>query len=267
MTRPDTDDHGFAAWLKDRKVEIGGPGGHLALTGTYEEPKELTIAGVPGVWSAVPQGLSVVTEASDQLIVNGLIVSGSILLRAEDLADVTISAPGVILKTYMRDRRPVVRTYESAASRRAAFDDIDRFAYDSRWRVAARLDEFPEAKVSLIPYQRDGLVREHEVIGRLLFRLEDRELSVLAFGGHELPWFVFSDETTGRTTYPSGRFLDVEDINGLIIDFNRAYLPPCAFSDHYNCPLPPAENRLTVTVAAGERSARWRDDEGVSHGE
>jgi uncharacterized protein len=72
----------------------------------------------------------------------------------------------------------------------------------------------------------------------------------------------FKDESTGNTTYAAGRYLDFKsgDIqNGkLVIDFNKAYNPYCAFTDGYNCPIPPRENTLKMNVAAGEKKYRGK---------
>ena len=64
----------------------------------------------------------------------------------------------------------------------------------------------------------------------------------------------FRDETSGRQTYELGRYLDIEPFEEgrHLVDFNRAYNPACAYSPHYNCPVPPSENRLLVAIKAGE---------------
>jgi uncharacterized protein (DUF1684 family) len=261
MTKTVADD---ADWLRRREMEVAGPRGHVALTGTYELVGVLELPGAPGVWSAVPEGVSVAAPATSGLRVDGVLVDGVAVVPTDRLAEAEIVAAGVVVTIFRRGGQPVLRTYESAAPRRAHYDGIERFAHEQRWRVPAHLVRFGEPETALIPYQRDGVVRSHEVIGRLAFELEGRLFSVVAFGGHELPWFVFADETAGRSTYRPGRFLDVEDGGDdeqLIVDFNRAYLPPCAFSDHYNCPLPPDENRLAAAIEAGERFVRWRDDD------
>ena len=69
-------------------------------------------------------------------------------------------------------------------------------------------------------------------------------------------WFLFADKTSGRETYGAGRFLYSEgmpDDGKLVVDFNKAYNPPCAFNDYSTCPLPPHQNRLKVAVRAGEK--------------
>jgi len=68
-------------------------------------------------------------------------------------------------------------------------------------------------------------------------------------------FIVFADPTNGGTTYPAGRFLRTPPVEGnrVLLDFNRAYNPPCAFTPYATCPLPPAENRLSIPVEAGEQ--------------
>ena len=73
----------------------------------------------------------------------------------------------------------------------------------------------------------------------------------------------FRDATTGHGSYVVGRYATVErDGDAAIVDFNRAYNPSCALSPHYNCPIPPAENRLDVPIAAGERTPLIRGGHG-----
>jgi uncharacterized protein (DUF1684 family) len=74
-------------------------------------------------------------------------------------------------------------------------------------------------------------------------------------------FFIFRDGTTGKSTYPAGRFLytDVAKNGKVTIDFNRAYNPPCAFTPYATCPLPIPQNRLKVAIEAGERTYHLSD--------
>ena len=71
-------------------------------------------------------------------------------------------------------------------------------------------------------------------------------------------FFIFRDQTAGKTTYGAGRFLYADPpVDGkVVIDFNRAYSPPCAFTAYATCPLPPQQNRLTTPIEAGEKKYR-----------
>ena len=103
-----------------------------------------------------------------------------------------------------------------------------------------------------------GQTTAQKSAGRLLFNIDNKEytLDVIDEGGPNL-FIVFADETAGKTTYGAGRFIDIPkpDANGNTeIDFNKAYNPPCAFTAFATCPLPPAQNRLKVSITAGEKN-------------
>jgi len=95
--------------------------------------------------------------------------------------------------------------------------------------------------------------------GFLDFELHGQRLSLTGFRLGRTPqgslFVPFTDATSGRETYASGRYLDLElgPDGSVVLDFNLAYHPYCAYSDGYSCPLAPAENRLPVPILAGER--------------
>ncbi len=105
----------------------------------------------------------------------------------------------------------------------------------------------------------DGRIRTAFRVATLPFRLDGQDLRLHAYrfaGSAEGSLFVpFQDATSGTETYGAARYLDieVEDDGAVILDFNMAYHPYCAYNEAYSCPLPPAENRLPVRIEAGER--------------
>jgi len=98
---------------------------------------------------------------------------------------------------------------------------------------------------------------EFTVAGRRL-RLEP----VIEEPGAEELFFIFRDQTAGRETYPAGRFLyaPMPKDGVVVLDFNKAYSPPCAFTAYATCPLPPPQNRLPVRVEAGEKNPHGPPD-------
>jgi len=102
--------------------------------------------------------------------------------------------------------------------------------------------------------------RTAERVGWFTFSVEGRACRVAAIRLLEpgVPedslQILFKDRTNGRESYHIGRYLDLDplDDGGYLVDFNRSYNPACAFSPHYNCPVPPPENRLVVAIRAGE---------------
>lgn len=105
-----------------------------------------------------------------------------------------------------------------------------------------------------------GDVTPTPVPGTAVFKLNGQELRLTALGGDASKGlsFVFNDLTAKTDTYPGGRFLDADPVaNGtVVLDFNRAYSPPCAVTPYATCPLAPKENRLAIAIAAGEKYDR-----------
>jgi uncharacterized protein len=150
-----------------------------------------------------------------------------------------------------------VRLWDADAPAIRAFAGIDTYPYDPAWVLEARYTEVPEARQVPFAHAQDaGFTRDLPVPGDLHLTLAGREYTLSAFDDDGPLLLVFGDPTNGTETYGSGRFLLVERVPGTdraILDFNRAFVPPCGFSEHYNCPLPPPQNRLAVPVPAGEK--------------
>lgn len=98
------------------------------------------------------------------------------------------------------------------------------------------------------------------VAGTVVFKINGQEVRLTDLGGHPSKglFFVFNDLTSKTDTYPGGRFLETDPVvNGtVVIDFNRAYNPPCAVTPYATCPLAPKENRLAVAIPSGEKYDR-----------
>jgi uncharacterized protein (DUF1684 family) len=136
------------------------------------------------------------------------------------------------------------------------FKDIDRFPVDTAWRIQAALQ--PQGQTPTIAITNIlGQTNQQPSPGKLVFSVGNKQYTLDALEEGDELFIIFGDETSGKTTYPSGRFLAVKkpDANGLTtIDFNRAYNPPCAFTSFATCPLPPRQNILPFAVTAGEKN-------------
>ena len=155
---------------------------------------------------------------------------------------------------------------DSAAIR--AFDRIDAFAYDPAWIIEGRFT--PVAADRTVPFEHirdNGGTRDLVVPGDIHVTIEGREVTLAAFDDGGTLLLVFADATNGSETYGPGRFLFVPrdadaagDPGTVVLDFNRAFVPPCGFSAQFNCPLPPASNRFPFRIPAGEKNVVFRDD-------
>ena len=141
-----------------------------------------------------------------------------------------------------------------------SFTGIETFDYDHDWRLEAQFLPFEAPREVEYPTIL-GTTRIEAAPGLLVFQVAGQQFEVIPFERNEgrRLWLVFGDETNGSTTYAGGRFLyiDAPDETGrTVIDFNRAYNPPCAFSDYSTCPQPLRQNQLQIGIAAGEKVYR-----------
>ena len=150
-----------------------------------------------------------------------------------------------------------VKDLNSAAARNYAGPIF--FPLDMSYRVTGTFVPSDGKKTVDVPNVL-GDVTPTPVSGEVHFKLNGQDLTLTALGGEPAKGlsFVLSDLTSKTDTYPGGRFLDTDPVvdGKVVIDFNRAYNPPCAVTPYATCPLAPGENRLAVAIPAGERYDR-----------
>jgi uncharacterized protein (DUF1684 family) len=137
-----------------------------------------------------------------------------------------------------------------------SFKGIERFPVSSKWHIKAKLIQ--PAQDFLMITNVLGQTVSSKNAGKLFFEINGTKytLDVIDESGPNL-FIVFADQTSGKSTYGAGRFIDIPkpDSDGnTVIDFNNAYNPPCAFTAFATCPLPPKQNRLSVKIEAGEKN-------------
>ncbi|MGD8427869.1 MAG: DUF1684 domain-containing protein [Balneolaceae bacterium] len=139
-----------------------------------------------------------------------------------------------------------------------SFHGIDRFPVSLKWRVKATFNRFEEPKTISIPDVM-GEVFQDSLYGTLNFTIDGKQYSLAPLGSPDKDdefFIIVGDKTNGDSTYGGGRFIysPTPDQNGITyIDFNKAYNPPCVFTDFATCPLPPSQNRLPIKITAGEK--------------
>ncbi|MEM6297806.1 MAG: DUF1684 domain-containing protein [Bacteroidota bacterium] len=145
-----------------------------------------------------------------------------------------------------------------SSSQKKEFEGLKYFAPNEDFRFEATLDFEPFRKAeSVILATSTGEQQEVTPKARAKFTKDGVQVSIIlyALAGESDYFLPFRDATTGKTTYPAGRYLEIEKStdNTVILDFNKAYNPYCAYSDKYSCPLPPQENHLPIAIEAGEK--------------
>lgn len=157
-----------------------------------------------------------------------------------------------------RDGRLAVRLRDLAWRHQRRVPPLSFFAYDPAWRIEADWETLSHP-LSIEAPNVAGDLRRIEINQRASFTIMGRQLSLLPMSiADDGVFFVFRDQGSGRDTYGAGRFLKTPPatVDGkIVLDFNFAYSPPCAFTPFATCPLPPAENWLPLAIPAGER--KW----------
>lgn len=145
----------------------------------------------------------------------------------------------------------------------AHFKGLSYFKINPAYRVRARFIRTPDEKKFSMPTST-GSTKVYLKYGELKFGMADQEHTLAVYQSEALSQtekyknyllIPFRDLTSGKETYGGGRYIDfaIPASDQVMLDFNLAYNPSCAFSSRFNCPIPPRENRLNVKIKAGEK--------------
>lgn len=136
------------------------------------------------------------------------------------------------------------------------YEGLNYFPPDINYKITARFIPAENPSIQTLS-TNDGKKKQYLSYGTASFELngQTHSLSILENVEEGELFLAFGDETSAITTYGAGRYLDVTHTGGnsIILDFNKAYNPYCAYNPNYTCPLPPRENLLTVAIEAGEK--------------
>jgi len=150
-----------------------------------------------------------------------------------------------------------VRLKDSANPNIKSFHGIERYPVDPAWRLDATFETYnPQRSISVPTIL--GTISEEPSPGALVFKIHNKIYKLDAIGNLDDDEFfiIFGDETNKDETYESGRYVYVDNPGNdgkTIIDFNKAYNPPCAFTVFATCPFPPEQNILPIEIKAGEK--------------
>jgi len=136
-----------------------------------------------------------------------------------------------------------------------ALDHIPSYPIDPDYVVEAKLIPFDEVKTITVQTPFQDYSQDYECPGELHFRLRGKKLKLLPFSSGDEYFIILSDLTSAMETYGAGRFMYASPDSGgrILLDFNKAYNPPCALTEFAACPMPPKENQLAVKIEAGEK--------------
>lgn len=184
---------------------------------------------------------------------------GTIEMKPDTSGAPTIAEVGPVqFFVIERGDRVGVRVRDREHPALTSFRGLEYFPTDPKWRVEARLEPYtPPKQIPILNIV--GIVEPLPSPGALVFEIDGKEYRldpILEEGSDEL-FVIFADETSGGETYGAGRYLYAQPPGPdgkTILDFNKAYNPPCAFTEFATCPLPPRQNRLLIRLEAGEKA-------------
>ncbi len=261
-------------WRDDRVVAARAPHGPLALTGTHWlADLRGGVPGVPGRWERQDACVVLTAARHDGLEVDGVALDGPVRLCPDTAPKPSlITHGGRLLVLILREGEYAVRIYDPASQTRSVFAGIDAHPFDERWTLPARFTPYEGPRTVSVP-NADGRERGLALAGTVAFTLPSTGAGQPAAGesvtgqpaaGEQTLHVsqaadgslsaVFADASSGRESFRF-RFVSLPapgPDGSTVLDLNRAYLPPCAFADHFICPFPPPGNRLESAVPAGE---------------
>ena len=209
-----------------------------------------------GRFDFTPDGI-VMTVADDlEVTVDGEPVQSILMLDDTTETPVTARMGSMAWVVVHREGKTAIRLRDFEHPGLEALPPIPSFDIDPAWRLEGQLLPFDEPRIMNVGTVIEGLGYNPQSPGVIAFEYGGERYELDAYQSGERLFFVFGDQTSGRETYPAGRFVyaDAPDENGkTILDFNKSYNPPCAFGDFSTCPVASPRNRLAVRIEAGEK--------------
>ncbi len=257
------------AWRQERVAGLKKEDGWLTLIGLYwlhsganrfgSDPLNHIILPAkvpPHAGSLVLEGTTVKLAPwkGVTLLADGKPAKEGMTLRTDAGGKPTVVQLGSIsFYVIQRDDKLGVRIKDKASPLLASFKGLDNYPLSPDWRVVARFEPAKDKKIAIANVL--GQVTDQASPGSVVFDWRGKTYRLDALGDQDGLFLIFGDQTNGKETYGAGRFLETDAPKGgkVVVDFNRAYNPPCAFTAFATCPLPPQQNKLAVKVEAGEK--------------
>jgi uncharacterized protein (DUF1684 family) len=264
MTVTDTEAGTFAEqwadWHRQHEARRADRHGFLAITGLHwltGRPQRFPDA--PGEWWTGPDGVEVRLADGEDLLVDGARVGGEHSFGViPERGGVAAAFGDAVLEVAKRGGSDILRPRHPDNPVLVGYPGTPAYPADPRWVVTGRYLPFDAPRPTTVGAVVEGLQHVYDAPGRVEFEVDGQPLSLTAFNGAAPGslFILFTDETSGVTTYAANRSLPVDPpaADGTVtLDFNRATNLPCAYTRFATCPLPPAENRLPIAVEAGEK--------------
>jgi uncharacterized protein (DUF1684 family) len=238
-------------WLKEGKNTFGSD-----VSNDIVLPKD-KVAPRAGSFSLANGIVNFETPLANTFMVEGRPVTSLQMKSDADDQQTILTLGSVTFQIIKRNDKLGLRVKDKNNPDRMNFAGLENYPADLKWRIDARFEPYNPPKPMPI-LNVLGMESDEPSPGAIVFDVNGKSYRLDAVTEKDEPRFfmIFADDTRGKETYGAGRYLYVDppDASGrVIIDFNKAYSPPCAFTNFATCPLPPKQNILPLAIEAGEK--------------
>lgn len=254
-----TDDEAeWQSWRAERNQDLAEPDGWLSLV-SFEElgPDFAPLQHFPGLWRCVDGVVEATFTADDQVSVEGNGVEGTGRIElAEDESDFSLGHGELVAEVAVRGGRHVVRVRDANAPTLLGFHGVPAFDYDPDWVLVGTFRPYEQTRTMAVETSHVGLVQPIGFGGELTFTAAGRQYTFATMGDATSPeqMFSFHDATNGELTAQwRGLVVDVSNPGKVLVDFNRAFNYPAAFTPFGTCPRPLPGAVIEAPVMAGEK--------------
>jgi uncharacterized protein (DUF1684 family) len=207
---------------------------------------------VPGAWQYDERGTTVALTDGEVLTAeSGELGPGVHVLGEIDDVGLRFGFGDAVAEVANRDSITIVRPRHRGSPNLAAYGGTPCYPPDERWAISGRFEPY------LAPVPTPAGAQDEVAVGEVVFEYAGAEHRLVAWGEEDDSlWILFRDATSGVTTYPANRQLLIDppaSDGGVVLDLNRAYNMPCAYTDFATCPVAPTANTLPFAVEAGEQ--------------
>ena len=240
-------------WLKQGENTFGSAKDNDLIVESESFPQHA------GTFSFVDSTVTFKAKDDVEVLLNGNPIK-EIKLIDDQKKDMTVLQIGSVkFNLIIRDTLYGIRFRDLNSELVKSFKGIERFPIDESWKLNATFEEYNPPKEIAVPNVL-GQISKEKSPGAVVFEREGKTYRIDAVDeGDGNLFLIIADETSGDETYGGGRFMYVKkpDSTGtIILDFNKAFNPPCVFTKYATCPLPPLQNYLKLRIDAGEKNFR-----------
>ena len=257
-------------WRTERLANLKAPSGYLNLVGLYWLENGTTLIGAVadndiifpdnaapyvGELQVGVDGVMLSANADADVRHEGVPVNSILIADDTTMNPVALTHGSLGWTIIKRDGRFALRLRDFEHPSLDNFAPLTYYPIDPALRVAATLQPFEEPKILNVKTTIEGLGYRPESPGTVTFEIDGVTHELEAYSSGDRLFFVFGDQTSGRETYPAGRFVYAswpDEEGKTILDFNKAYNPPCAFNAFATCPVASPRNRLKTRIEVGE---------------